>query len=113
MHFSDAVVRQHIPGPTVRGGHRQQLNRAQLRALEQPLLLCQVRNAVDTWKRTPIDAQESRPLCCPATQVEFDTFDEVGFRVQVRNFPRGRQLLRGDAVCGPLAKGSSSLKANV
>src|SRR5581483_7855824 len=114
MHFGDAVVRQHEAGPTVRGGHGHQLGRPQLRSIEQPVLLRQIGNAVDTWKRTPIDAEESCPLSCPATQVELDTSDEIGCRARVRPLlPHGRHLLRGSAPCSPLMKGSSGSKANV
>ena len=51
------------------------------------MLLPQVRHAVDTWKRAPINAQESRPLIYSATQIEFDTSKDVGSRVQVNLLP--------------------------
>jgi hypothetical protein len=76
------------------------------------MLLRQIRNAVDTWKRAPINAQESRPLLFPATQVEIDTSKGIGSRAQVNLLPPGRRLLNGDVTCGPMTKASSSFKAN-
>jgi hypothetical protein len=79
------------------------------------MLLRQIRNAVDTWKRAPINTQKSWPLLFTATQVEIDTYEDIGSGAQVKCLPPGGRLLKGDATCGCgfTTKASRSVKTNV